>query len=83
VVYGNFNCNFSPLHRKELICMLFSAEGNVAIVEWSAYVPIAHVVVRSCRKFEKEWVIASQMHINGKTQGPKRSSVFRNYSITW
>jgi hypothetical protein len=35
--------------------MLFTVKGNVTITERSAHAPIAHVVVRSCRKFEKHW----------------------------
>jgi hypothetical protein len=33
--------------------MLFTAEGNVRRVAWSARAPTAHAVIRSCRKIEK------------------------------
>jgi hypothetical protein len=53
VAYGSFNYNISPIRRKNRNCMLFAAKRNVMIAEWFVRAPTAHVVVRSCRKFEK------------------------------
>jgi hypothetical protein len=55
VVYGNFNCDFSPVRAKKRNRMLFKAKGNVLTAKWFVCAPIAHVVVRSCRNFGKHW----------------------------
>jgi hypothetical protein len=50
------------------------SKGNVKIDEWSACKPTAHVVARSCRKFEKHCFRGSilvQFHSEtSKPQGP-------------
>jgi hypothetical protein len=36
-------------------CVLFTAKVIVVIIELTSCAATAHVVVRSCRKFEKQW----------------------------
>lgn len=47
--------NFAPIHRKYCSYMLYMAKGTIMIAEWFACAPVAHVVVRSRRKFEKKY----------------------------
>jgi hypothetical protein len=35
--------------------MPFTGKGNITIAERSALEPAAHILVRSCREFEKRW----------------------------
>jgi hypothetical protein len=48
-----FNYNVYPIGRRKRSYALLMVKGNVTMAEWSAREPIAHIVVRSCRKFDK------------------------------
>jgi hypothetical protein len=52
LIFGNFNCNLSSFASKQHNCAPFTAKGNIMTAEWAARAPTAHVVIRSCRKFE-------------------------------
>jgi hypothetical protein len=59
--------------RKKRNCMLFTAKRSVTIAELSAHARIAHVVVCSCRKFEKHCLKIFTFVSNKHYQNPKYS----------
>jgi hypothetical protein len=43
--------------------MPFTAKASIMIGGWSNYVPAAHVVVRSCRRFETHRSLSYRQHL--------------------
>jgi hypothetical protein len=50
---GNFNYNFSPVCRKQRICMLFTAQGNVMMADGAEVAESSRNSVSDCGQCPK------------------------------